>query len=306
MTLELVPRFSISASAQTVRPPVMPPFDPAKAINCNMTEVAAEMANNPLFAKRGIMPTPGGLDNDADSATESQLSTAEYTHHNSWGTYYVSETTSGYNNVVGVEAMQYIQPSLTLPAGYQMYAPSFKGPDPMPLEVSTWYYADGSGSMTRALWIYDWSIPGWNWGHDFSWLQSHDYISTYLGVQYYNIVIAKNIYGNWGMFLYDFAAQNWTEQYSTPNGHNVENGSGQDYYEAFWDDGDWPDDLPWMSSSNQMILYLDGVNPPHWTWSLAYSGLGLTEDSCWGDGSWLGQSHGWNGQYYDWYVGTHP
>ncbi len=304
LTLACIPSTGISASARTLRPPEMPPFDASKAINCNMTEVSAEMASNPLFAYRSIMPVPSGL-SDANSALANRLSVAQYAHQANWGTYYVSRTIGGFTDVIGVEAMQYVQPTLSLSLGNQMYAPSFKGPDPMPLEVSTWYF-DNSGSMVRALWIFDWSGPGWIWGQDFNWLQSNNYFNTYLGVKYYNIVTANDINGNWAMCLYNFATGLWVEQYSTPNGHNVQNGSGQDYYEAFWNTGDWPNNLPWMSSSNQMVLHLTGINPPHWEWSLAYSSLGLTTDSIWGDGSWLGQTHGWNGRYYDWYVGTHP
>jgi hypothetical protein len=315
LILLFIPSFSIFKSAQaitqpsipTFNPANIPPFNPSTAINCNMTEVNAKLANNPLAAIQKQRPAPLSS-SDAQPLTD-QVSPADdgFNNHYSWGTYFYSKTTNGYQDVIGVEAMQYIEPALTLPAGDMMYAPSFKGPEPQPLEVSTEYTAAADGVMSYILGIYDWSVPGWtNWANSFYWLQSNNYVATYEGVEYYSIVEHQDSNGNWGMFLCQFSGTDpWVEQYSTPNGHNVQNGYGQDYYEVFWNTGNWPTNVAYIESSNQMVQYLTSSNPQTWTWSLAYSNLGLTTGNMWSD-SWLKETHGWYGQYYDWYVGTHP
>jgi len=305
LTLVFVPSLSIATSTQAAQQPTMPPFDPLKAINCNVTAVSAEMANSSVLAQLKRMPAPSGIGDSQSSATNLVVP-MDFTNHQAWGTWYYSKTTGGYQDVIGVEAMQYIEPGLTLPAGDLLYAPSFKGPDPMALEVSTEYSSDSNGQMTYTLGIYDWSGPGWSWGQSFNWLQSNHYTSTYQGVQYYNICIYKDNNNKWGMFLYRFSDGLWVEQWPAQGDHNVQNGNGQDYYEGFWNAGNWPNNVAYIESSNQEICYLTGVNPPHWTWSLAYNSLGLTDNSHWGDGTWTNQPHGWYGQYYDWYVGTHP
>jgi len=260
---------------------VPPLSDPSKA-NYNSPTIDNLLdPTNPNYDPSVIYGSKGTrFDSLAKTKSSVISSPDDLTDHEAWGTEIDA------SNLFGVYAYQSVYNNINLNSGDVLYAPTLRGPDGCPLEMSTVYIQNGS-TTNRYVSLYSWYWQAWGIELNITPTFLYDYVKSgcYIGELLYNG-------SEWHAYLYDWNTSSWDGIGDWEP--SVSGTYGWDAWEEYFMSNNWPT-LPQIYSNYLCVKVGDSGND----WEQVTSTYGEELDT----NMTSVYPHNFIDYYYDWYVG---